>query len=473
VIGRMISGLIAASAVAVGALAVAGPAPIPTGPGPQIAPVAAAEAVCAGVGRRPKVAGFVATADLPTSTGTGTVTSTAAGKTVLDTPVGGVALQTNASGPVPALVSRAVGAAAPGLAVTRTSQFPDGPGRGYLLQACSAPSPLTWFVGGHSGIGRTTTLQLVNPDPTSAQIDLTIYGPAGVVDAPGGRGIPLAGYSARNIVLTTLAPDLPLVAVSVQAVTGRVTASALDLGVNGLKSLGATALQPTGAATRLIIPGVPANVANATLQLVAPGATAAQAQVRLLTTDGQFIPVGGGTLNLAADQVVTLDLTRGLAGQAAAVLITATEPVVAGVRFQTSMTLPGVQVGALVAAAGLTSPALVPGLEGTAGVDLYLAAGGASGRVAVAVWLADRPAPEAARTIAVPTGRQVRVTFPTRPTLWWTLVVTPVDGGALSGTVIVTTPPNASSLLASLPLAGLRQTVQLPAAHLDLGVAQP
>ncbi len=466
---RMIAGLATVCVVGVGLLSAVGLASVPTGAGQQLLPVSAAEAVCPATSVGKGQTSYLAAAISANSPGSLTLNVHGSARGSVGAGVADL-FSSAVMGAVAADV-RVTGAAAIGFGAANSLVVPKGPARRWLLRPCAATTPATWFMGAASVLGRVATIELVNPDATASQVDLNMFGPDGRIDAPNGHGIVVPGYASVRVALTALAPDVPLLAAEVVAVSGRVSASAYDLASNGLNSLGATTLPSTQAGLRLLIPAVPAGVSKATLQVITPANGGATVQVRLITSDGRFTPAGGGLLNLVANQVVSLDLTQGLAGQAAAILVTSSSPVVAGVRFQTATGKKSAVAVELAPATGLASQGILPGLVGKASVDVFLAAAGSGGQVSLSVWIAGS-APAAARQVYVPADRQLVVRLPAQVS-WWSLVVTPVSGGALSITAIASYPVTPGPLVAAVPLVGLPTTLSLPAAHLDLGVATP
>lgn len=466
--------------VGAGAVIVATLLPAPTTPGGsgyRTEPVSANEALC-------PAGGAVNGADLPnssTSSAAGALTISLAGKP-FRSPTPGTQFGVSARGPV---VVRATGAAAAGLAVTVAAQV-NQPGRiGYLVRPCPSATAVTWFVGGHTGLGRGTVVDVVNPDPTPAQFALDLYGPTGPVDSPNSHGLVVPANGSRTLQLTDYAPDVPLLGFSVTSTTGRVGALAYDYASHGLNSLGLTALAPTEPGTRLVIPGIPAGASKATLILLPLSSGVAQAT--LLTAGSHFVPVGGAGIGLTAGVVTTVDLTKGVGGAAAAVRLDSSVLVLAAVRYESAaqtttrrvagrrtvltVTTTSGSAGEAVAVPSLTGPALLPGLSGTAVTTVYAAAAGAGGSISVSTWSTSAIAPGGATTIDVPGGRQVAVEL--RGVGGWSLLVTPLSGGPVSVAVGSVLSIGGVPSPAWVGMAPMRQTLELPAASFDLGLARP
>ena len=73
----------------------------------------------------------------------------------------------------------ATGTLAPGLVADQWGRDPGGRGRGMASTACAPAASEFWFVGGGAIAGRQTRIVLVNPDETSAVVDVVIRGPQG------------------------------------------------------------------------------------------------------------------------------------------------------------------------------------------------------------------------------------------------------------------------------------------------------
>ena len=107
---------------------------------------------------------------------------------------------------LPAIRAYGDGTLAPGLVADQWGRDPGGRGRGMASTACAPAASEFWFVGGGAIAGRQTRIVLVNPDETSAVVDVIIRGPKGLIDAPAGRGLVVKGQDRLVVRLDVLAP---------------------------------------------------------------------------------------------------------------------------------------------------------------------------------------------------------------------------------------------------------------------------
>ncbi len=109
---------------------------------------------------------------------------------------------------LPAIRAFGEGSLAPGLVADQWGRDPGGRGRGMASTDCATAASEFWFVGGGAIAGRQTRVVLVNPDQTSAIVDVIIHGPDGVIDAPAGRGLVIKGEDRLAVRLDVLAPGV-------------------------------------------------------------------------------------------------------------------------------------------------------------------------------------------------------------------------------------------------------------------------
>ena len=64
--------------------------------------------------------------------------------------------------------------------------------------ACAVAASEFWFVGGGAIAGRQTRIVLVNPDETSAVVDVIVRGPDGVIDWDALAAKVMANYEATG-----------------------------------------------------------------------------------------------------------------------------------------------------------------------------------------------------------------------------------------------------------------------------------
>ncbi|HMR48950.1 MAG TPA: DUF5719 family protein [Arachnia sp.] len=160
----------------------------------------------------------------------------------------------------------------------------------------------------------TTSLLITNPDSTDAAVDLSLYGPEGERLALGSRGVVVGPQRTRTIALSVLAGQPGPLSVSYTTSRGRVAITAA--------SQGGPAAVPMQAAERHLIPGIAAGRPSRLL-LSNPGTERATAEVYVLGAHARLQPAGGSGVSIPAGASLMIDLTAGIAGEAAALEVVA------------------------------------------------------------------------------------------------------------------------------------------------------
>ncbi len=377
------------------------------------------------------------------------------------------------------LTIRTEGSLAPGLVAGSYDLALSGPRRGLAMLDCPAPSPTWWFAGGGSTAGRNSTLFLVNPEATEAEVEVTIIGPDGEVDAPSLRGLVIPPFSRESVRLTRVAPRLPAAVWNVQVRTGRIVASLLDIDSEGFIQQGIDWVPPTAdPATTVYIPGVLGTEGNRQLIIYPTSETDAEISVRFLAPDGAFRPTELENIQAPAGAVTSVNLAPALAGTSATVELTSDVPIVAGVRQQhpgidangpqtrieVSYAAGALRLNSATAAAGLPA---VRGTESTVWITAPRPAGTDDTFTTVAVSLtpfgADVQSPDPF-TVDVPFDRAFPVTLG-RPegATWVTVQVTPSNHPIYVSQTSLRR-GSRGSLISGYPLVPLRTTVSIPTA---------
>jgi hypothetical protein len=234
------------------------------------------------------------------------------------------------------VTGQAHGSLAPGFSVTQTERTVDGKGRGLAATQCQPTSTDFWFVGAASDVGNRAVLVLTNPESADATVDVTFHGKSGLIDAPGARGIQVPARSSVDVRLDEKAPGEKVLGVHVQVRVGRLSAAITETDVFGFEPRGTDWLPAAQApSTSMVVPGIPAvhggRESDVVLDIVAPG-EAAVAALTIVTPEGTFAPKGADVVDVPAGGVASVDLTKALRGEAAAVLISSDTPVTAGAR---------------------------------------------------------------------------------------------------------------------------------------------
>lgn len=409
--------------------------------------------------------------------GTLTVTDLAAGtRPRLTTDRPGYSVGMNVKKTLAPSLVRASGALAPGLAAIQTTRTSAGALRGLASVTCATASTTSWFVGSGAAVGRRGAVYLTNPSSTPAVVDVTLWGPKGQLTSPASTGIALGPGARKVLALDALAPGTADFGIRVHARSGRVAAALRDTEVAGLDTKGAdwvpVAAEP---ARHVVVPGVTGGDGSRVLHVLVPGSSDAIVKLQLVTPDGSFAPEGKDVLEIPAGTVVSVDLTKVLGGDAAAVRLDADVPVTASLiarrqgkgsplgEFSWTAATPAVGEVAVLAD-GST-------LHGQYS-DLMLSAPGAAARVRLSPrGYYGKALP--ARTITVPEGSTVRVPLSSVTTeAAYALLLEPQQGsGPVYAARSVSQIGSRGPLITAQPLGPVTRTVPVPGVRVDYGSA--
>jgi len=462
---------VVALGVLVGGATVVTPTVTATVTAPRPEPVASTELVCpvttatssltsivaAGVASLPTVTTGVATlANLATST-----TSSTAPQVIREPGTTVARFITGKSGP--ALLGRATGSFAQGFGADQEIRSAQGATRGLAAAPCARPVTDAWLVGGGTTVGRITQVLLVNDDDRAAQVDLLVYGAGGQISNPSGQGIVLGPGSRRQVRLDAVAPNQKYLAVHVIARSGRIGVLGLDQQSLGLVPLGMSLLPASEASTRLVVPGIPEPVHYALLTMVSPDVDTT-VDVAVLTPDGPVVPTGISTITLPAGKVVAVRVDQALANVTSGLLLTSDTPVVAGVEVGTGSPSTLREHDATGPVPALTAPGIVVGLTGPPlQHTVMLSAPGAASSVRLDLYAPGSSAPIWTRTLAVGAGSLAQMTIPvTTPTASSMLVITPLGGGPVYASRMLTEASALGPMLALAPIYPQRASTLVP-----------
>jgi hypothetical protein len=341
----------------------------------------------------------------------------AVGSTVVDVTAPATGSGAEAAADPRPLLARASGALAPGLDVTMTTRSTADDLRGLLSDSCVTPGTEFWFVGSGAVVGQRGRVYLTNSEPVPAQVDVTLYGPNGLIDAPSGRGVTIAAGQQQVLKLDALAPDVERFGIHVEVRQGRIAAAVRDQQVAGLTPRGADWVPAAESPSRrLVLPGVLSGQGERRLQVLVPGDTDAIVRVRLVGSDGSFVPSGLDVVEARAGRVTDIDLASYTGGRAVAVALTSDQPVTAGLLMRVGGGPAEVSEIAYTAAAAALrprSPGVLPDLR--AGTADAADAGDAAGKGPKSTIVLAAPDGEATVLIAAlppATGEPMRVTVP-------------------------------------------------------------
>jgi len=386
---------------------------------------------------------------------------------------------------LPAIEAYGEGSLAPGLVADQWGRSPSGRSRGLASTACAPAGSDFWFVGGGAVAGRVTRVVLVNPDVTSAIVDVIIHGPEGEIETPTTRGLVVPGQDRVVVRLDEVAPGVNGTAFHVIARSGRVGASVNDEQRVGLDTVG-TDWIPAAAdpATTVYVPGILAGDGARVLSVVSTTENDAIVSVRVLAQDGSYAPFERNSIVVPAGAVTVLDMTPALPSTPNGVLpatleLTSDQPIVAGMRQFFGGRNVQNEASFTAGAQPFTGPSAVTGLPVRAATDVKLQISAPSTSVVVDVtMLPFRGGKEVAeRTkpvrVSVPAGEVRVITFePPGDVDWFTGVITPVAGsGPLLAAHRVRERSRFGDLITGYPWKPLRVRVPVPNAVPDVAIA--
>jgi hypothetical protein len=259
--------------------------------------------------------------------------------------VGGAAVvSTTATRPGALRTYTAEGEPVPAVAAAQWTLARNGDLRGLSTVSCQVAGTDLWLVGGGTRAGRRARLVLSNPSPTPAVVDLTIYGPTGIVRTPAASGVVVPATGQRALYVDALAPDLIATAIRVRASSGRVSAVLHDSLIRGTTPGGTDDVVPAAEpAHRQFVPGITVTAAASgkgvpreataegatAVRVVVPDTVDAVVRIHLYGPDGELELPGGGVLTVPGRSLTDLPLVGVPDGVYTAVVESDT-PVVAG-----------------------------------------------------------------------------------------------------------------------------------------------
>jgi hypothetical protein len=386
---------------------------------------------------------------------------------------------------LPAIRAFGEGSLAPGLVADQWGRDPSGQGRGLASTSCAPAASEFWFVGGGAVAGRQTKVVLVNPDDSSAVVDVIIHGPEGIVDAPASRGLVIPAQDRSVVRLDVLAPGITATAFHVIARTGRIGASVDDEQRSGLQSVGVDWIpQSAPPATKVYVPGVLSGDKARVLSVVSTTDNDAIVSIRLFSAEGAYEPFERNQLIVPAGAVATMDMSSvmppnpdGFSG--ATIELTSDQPIVAGMRQFFGGTRVQDETSFSAGAQSFTATSAVSGLpvRDATDVRLYITAPDVDAAVDV-VLLPYRGArqvaePTAPRRVVIKAGEMKNFALDAPVGIeWFTAVVTPAPG---SGPIVIAHRIREKSrfgdLVTGYPWTPLRTQVSVPVAQYEQSVA--
>jgi hypothetical protein len=316
-------------------------------------------------------------------------------------------------------------------------------------------------------------VHLTNPDDSAAVVDVELYGKDGDLKSTVGDGITVKPHASEPILLSTLTEaDEKDLTVHVSVRSGRVAATvqALDdaLGGDWLPAA-------TDPATRLVLPGIPADATDVTLVAFAPGDSDADLKVRLASPSGLITPAGHESVHVKAGTTTAVDLGDLTRGEAGSLVLTSDDgsvPVVAAARVLRGKG--GKQETAFVPATAPVDTRASAAGNGAKGTVLSLTAPGASAKVRVTASAGSEGGTAATKEFALKGGATENVVAPVPGGLKGTyaLTVERLSGGAVYASRTLERTYEGVPAFTVQTLPDDRGTVAVPKADQDLSVLQ-
>ena len=199
---------------------------------------------------------------------------------------------------------------------------------------CVEPRSDWWFVGAGGSGPHASSVLVANPRSGGAVVDIDVYGPKGIVEAPGLRGVIVPPRSTTALELSQVAPATGDLAVHVTTSQGLVSVSTTDALVPGTigRPLREWVSPQPAAAKDLTLTGLPSKPSTATLLVANPGEVDALVRVEVVGAKGSFSPRSGATVQVPPGTVRPLPLTAVFDGRPLAVHLESDHPVAATVR---------------------------------------------------------------------------------------------------------------------------------------------
>jgi hypothetical protein len=343
---------------------------------------------------------------------------------------------------------------------------------------CEGPTTHAWFVGFSTGVGAHATLLLSNVDNVAATVNVGIYGDTSPPNTDTEHGLTVAPRTQLAVQLDNVAPGLSNAAAEVTATAGRVVPALRFDAVNGSIPLGVDYLpRADNAALSQTVPGIPGGDGSRRLLIAAPGDVDATASVKLVTADGSYTPTGMDVIDVPAGGVVSVDLDPELKGAAAGVVVTSSEPVVAGaIASLTPDKNKGADVAFTAAVPPLSGPAIAADGE-TAGdrhTQLVLTAPGDDAHVQLTLAPSSADAGPVVSPVTVPGGTTVVVDLRSISSDAAPAVqLSPQSGGPLYAAWVLQETSKTTADITSFPLWGVQTSLSRPAVSANLMAGLP
>jgi len=288
---------------------------------------------------------------------------------------------------------------------------------------------------------------------------------------PGSPGVLIRGHESRTVSLSGLVEAEGALSVAVQASQGRVTAVAKRSQTNQLKPAGVDWQIPSSSpSTVVVIPGVPEGQGARRLAVTNPSATRATVAVQVLGFQGPYEPSGAESLDVPPESTATVNLEKGLAGQAGSIKLTSDMPVTGAV-----ISTSGRGAGTDLAAQSAAVPLVGTGVSAIATSNIAESelivsnSGDGDAQISFEVFSYDGVTLRTAEVLLASNSTATRRLNSPAPSY---VVVKVPTGSSVVGGVVLTQPKRDVAGLATIPLASPDLASRAPATRPDYSVGQ-
>ncbi|CAB4700061.1 unannotated protein [freshwater metagenome] len=202
---------------------------------------------------------------------------------------------------------------------------------------CSGPISSQWFVGGSSDVTTRGKLIVVNSGLSEAIVDIQAFSENGKQPLV---SINLKAKSYSELSLDSFATGDKALTIHVVPRSGRINAFMIDELGAGLRALGGDYVNPVATASKtVVIPAVPNQLPKKgskagsphTLRILTTSDVDSNFTLELMSSDGNFVPVGFNSQRILAGVVTELTLAPKISTGSFAVRIKSDEPIVAAI----------------------------------------------------------------------------------------------------------------------------------------------
>ncbi|MFT4286777.1 DUF5719 family protein [Nocardioides sp.] len=175
---------------------------------------------------------------------------------------------------------------------------------------CAPPLADQWFTGVGAGPTHASVLELVNPHPGPAVVDVDVLTDTGPLEVDDLRGITVNGHDSRQIDLSQVVPRDGVMALHAVVARGQVGIAVRDRGerlTGGVSTEDWLPAQAAPATTDLML-GVQPGSGRHTLAIANGGDDQVSASLKLVTADSEFAPADTDPIDVPPHSIVSVVL---------------------------------------------------------------------------------------------------------------------------------------------------------------------